>query len=169
MADTDSAQDNELPWDKETLEKFVKGEITLGEMAGVDADSQTKIVQMGHRLLSSGKLDDAKLIFEGLVALNPYEPYYLLAAGGVAQQQERWEDAEQWYSRCLAYDDKNVVAYANRGEVRVMLENIDGAAEDLVNAVKNDPEAKEPTTQRAKGLLVEIKRQLDKAQAEDKK
>lgn len=42
-----------------------------------------------------------------------------------------------------------------------MLERIEDAAEDLVEAVKADPQAKHPTTQRAKALLVEIKKQLD--------
>lgn len=165
MADND---DEKLDIPKDVLEKFAKGEITLAEMAGVDGDSQKKIADMGFRLLTSGKLEDARMIFEGLIALNPYEPYYLMAAGSVAQQQERFDDAEGWYSRSLAYDDNNPVAYANRGEVRVMLERIGEAATDLVEAVKLDPKAKEPTTKRAQGLLVEIKRQLDRVKAEQK-
>ena len=48
----------------------------------------------------------------------------------------------------------------------MLLENVEGAAEDLVNAVKHDPTGAEPTTGRAKGLLLEIKRQLDKATAD---
>lgn len=151
-------------WDTNALERFVKGELTLAELEGVDGDSQNKLAHLGYRLLTSGKLEDAKLVFEGLVALNPYEPYFLVAAGSVAQQQDRYDDAEHWYSRALDRDANHVVARANRGEVRVMLANIEGATEDLMEAVKLDPQAKEPNTARARGLLLEIKRQLDAAQ-----
>src|SRR5690606_12855144 len=53
-------------WDKSALERFVKGEITLAELEGVDAESQNKLVHLGYRLLTSGKLEDARLLFEGL-------------------------------------------------------------------------------------------------------
>ncbi len=151
-------------WQSEALEKFVRGDITLAELEGVDGESQSKIAHLGHRMLTSGKLDDAKLLFEGLVALNPYEPYFLLAAGSVAQQQDRFDDAERWYTRALERDPEHVVARANRGEVRAMRGDVAGATEDLVAAVKLDPKAQEPTTARARGLLVEIKKQLDEAQ-----
>lgn len=159
--------DPEAKWDEEALQKFVKGELTLAELQGVDKDSQQKLVHLGYRMLTAGKLQDARLVFEGLVALNPYEPYFLLAAGSVAQQQERFDDAEHWYSRALDREPKHSVARANRGEVRVMLGHVEGATEDLMEAVKLDPQAKEPTTARARGLLLEIKRQLDAAQQPD--
>lgn len=159
-------QGEELDIPKELLEKFAKGELTLAELAGVDGESQKKVADMGHRLLTSGKLHEARQIFEGLVALNPYEPYFLLAAGSVAQREERFADAEEWYSRSIAYDDTSPVAFANRGEVRIMLERVEDAATDLVNAIRIDPEGKEPTTRRAQGLLLEINRLLTKVQTE---
>jgi tetratricopeptide (TPR) repeat protein len=149
-------------FDKETLEKFIKGDITLAEMQGVDPESQEKLAGLGYNLLTSGKLEEAKQMFEGLIALNPQEPYFLLAAGSVAQRQERWDDAERWYSLCLERDEKNVAALANRGETRLVLERPVDAADDLMAAVKLDPDGEEPTTQRARALLMELKKQLEK-------
>lgn len=161
--DTKATEDANLPqpsWNEEALKKYVEGEITLADLQGVDGESQTKLAEMGYRLLNTGKLADAKAIFEGLVALNPKEPYFLLAAGSVAQRQERWDDAEHWYSLALERDENNAVAHANRGEVRVMLERMEDAVADLVRALELDVEAKEASTGRARGLLLEINRQL---------
>jgi Flp pilus assembly protein TadD len=164
------AADAEEPtWSKEQLESFIKGEVTLAELEGIDGESQQKVAQLGYRLLTAGRLADARALFEGLVALNPKEPYFLLAAGAVAQKEERWDDAERWYSLALDRAPEGAVALANRGEVRVMKGDIDGAAPDLMAAVKQDPQGKEPTTQRARGLLLEIKRQLDEARTPAKK
>jgi tetratricopeptide (TPR) repeat protein len=149
-------------FDDEMLEKFVKGEITLAEIQGVDGESQTKLANMGHTLLTSGKLEEARQIFEGLVAMNPREAYFLMAAGSVAQQQERLEDADHWYSLALERDGNNPVALANRGEVRMQLERIEDAANDLIEAVKQDPKAAEPTTKRAQALLIKIREELEK-------
>lgn len=148
-------------WDSEALQRFVKGDITLAELQGVDAGSQEKVAQLGYRLLGAGKLEDARLLFEGLVALNGKEPYFLLAAGAVAQRQERYEDAEHWYSRVLERDPGSAVAFANRGEVRIMRGDLEGAVPDLIEAVKLDPAAREPNTARARGLLAELNRQLN--------
>lgn len=153
----------EVPWPQERLKKFARGDLTLAELEGVDGDSQKKLAELGYRLLESGKLDDARRIFEGLVALNPKEPYFLLAVGAAAQREERFEDAERWYSKALERDDHNPIAWANRGEVRVMLANIEGATDDLIQAVKLDPKGATPQTKRAAGLLSEIRRQLEEA------
>lgn len=155
--------DEDLPqasWNEEALQKYIEGEITLADLQGVDAASQTKLAELGYRLLDTGKLADARAIFEGLVALNPKEPYFLLAAGSVAHRQERWQDADHWYSLALERDDHNAVACANRGEVRIMLERMEDAVADLVRALELDAGSKEPTTARARGLLQEINRQL---------
>lgn len=159
--DTLSADAAEKLWDSEALQRFVKGEITLAELQGVDAESQEKVAQLGYRLLGAGKLEDARLLFEGLVALNGKEPYFLLAAGAVAQRQERYDDADHWYSRALERNGSLAVAFANRGEVRVMRGDLEGAVPDLIEAVKLDPAAKEPNTARARGLLAELNRQLN--------
>ncbi|MFZ9888482.1 MAG: hypothetical protein ACO3JL_13370, partial [Myxococcota bacterium] len=146
----------EVAWDAATLARFVRGEVTLAELEGVDGDSQGKLAQLGYRLLSSGKLIEARSVFEGLVALNPKEAYFLVAAGAVAQREGRNEDAERWYSLALERDSDHLAARANRGEVRVMLSRIAEATEDLVHAVTLDPQAREPNTVRARGLLVEL-------------
>lgn len=159
----------EAAWTKEQLERYIRGEVTLAELEGIDGESQQKVAQLGYRLLTSGRLTEARLIFEGLVALNAKEPYFLMAAGSVAQQEERWDDAERWYSLALERGGDNAVTRANRGEVRVMKGDVQGAAPDLMAAVKADPKGTEPTTQRARGLLLEIKRQLDEAQTAAKK
>ena len=149
--------------DEAGLKEFLNGKITLGEFEGVDKESQYQMAQMGYHFVEQGKLDEANSIFEGLIALDPKDGYFSMALGVVAQRQERYEDAEHWYSLAIEGDKKNPIIYANRGEARMNSGNLKGAVNDLVKALTLDPEAKEQTTQRARGLLLQVQSELNAA------
>ena len=146
--------------DEEKLQALVSGQVTLGELEGIKKSETMELVQLGYSYLDQGRLDDAQAIFEGLVALDPNEPYFLMASGSVAQRQIRYEEAEQWFTACLQIDSRNLVARTNRGEVRLHMKKIKNAAKDLITVVSLDPESKQNITKRAQGLLSEIQRAL---------
>ncbi|MCP4500529.1 MAG: tetratricopeptide repeat protein [Deltaproteobacteria bacterium] len=156
--------------DPKIVEDFMRGRITLGEMQGFDKGSQGKVAAIGLEYLENGKLIEAQNVFTGLLAMDPYEPFYFEALGSICQRREEWTDAEAWYSRSLeAAAEKNTrspSARANRGEVRLMMQRLEDAVDDLTQAIIEDPDFKEPTTERARMLLTEVKRQIDEAQEE---
>ena len=151
----------------QVMQDFMEGKITLGEMSGFDRGSQGKVAAIGMEYLTNGKLTEAELVFRGLMAMDPYEPFYFAALGSVHQRREEWPDAEAWYSRAIEAsaekNEHNPAARANRGEVRLMMERLEDAVEDLTTAIQEDPEFTEPTTERARVLLTEVKRQLEEA------
>ena len=104
---------------------------------------------------------EAEALFRGLVALDAYEPYFMTALGSIAQRRDDVEQAEAWYSRAIDCDGPTPVARAHRGEIRLLNDDLENAVEDLALAIQEDPKFEEPTTERARALLAELKRKLD--------
>src|SRR4030095_14904457 len=63
-----------LPGD--LLDRLARGEVILAEVFGLDQDSLYKTANIGSGLLSSGKLSEAKQIYAGLVAADPYDSVF---------------------------------------------------------------------------------------------
>jgi predicted Zn-dependent protease len=151
-----------VAWDPADLEKFILGEITLGELEGIPKSAQYEYAEIGYRFLQQGDKDKAFKIFSGLVALDPYDAYFHTALGVIAQQREAWEDAKRHYDRALEIYPGSPVARANRGEVLLRLGQLAPAAEDLVLAVQADPKGQYESTRRARALARAVREQLEK-------
>ncbi|MBN2361619.1 MAG: tetratricopeptide repeat protein [Deltaproteobacteria bacterium] len=162
---TSAAKVGDAIWDQKKVKDFVQGKITLGELQGISKKTQYKIAEMGYGLCSQGKYVEADKLFAGLVALDPRDPYFLLARGSVAQKQDNLAEADRWYSEALRHAPSHAVALANRGEVRMELGRLQEGAVDLIAALKHDPDLKEPTSRRARALLVGLKTTLDEGAA----
>lgn len=155
------APEQELSPDmRERLDRFMKGELTLAEMGGFDGPSQRRLAEIGLKLMDAGKLLESRAIFEGIVALNPREGYSLMALGALAQREQRWAESVRWYQKSIEQDETNSVAWANLGEVFLMMGNLPDSSAALMRAVELDPQGKRPQTRRSAALLAELQKQL---------
>jgi tetratricopeptide (TPR) repeat protein len=150
-------------WHPDRVKQFLRGQITLGDLEGITKPEQYEMAKIGYSYLTSGKLDKAKTVFEGLLALDPFDAYFHTALGSIAQQQNNLAEAEARYSRALEINPFSPSALANRGEIRVMNGRLTEGSEDLLRALKEDPGAREPSTIRARATLQAIKEQLQAA------
>ena len=153
----------------ELMQKFLAGQITLGDLEGISKQEQYQIAQLGHGYLASAKLDKAKIVFEALLALDPFDAYFHTALGSIAQQAEDLEEAEARYTRALEINPFSPTAYANRGEIRVLGGRLDDGVADLIRAVEEDKEGREPGTMRARATLQVLKEQLGALGADELK
>ncbi len=156
----------EVAWDPARITQFLLGHITLGELQEVGKEEQYKIAEVGYRFLTEGKLDNAKKIFEGLLALDPRDAYFNTVLASIAQQKGELDEADRLYTRALTINPFSAVAYANRGEVRLMRGNLLDAAKDLKRALEEDPQAREKATQRARGLVKVVLTQIEATKQE---
>jgi Flp pilus assembly protein TadD len=150
-------------WNPERTQAFMLGQITLGDLEGVSKQEQYQIAEVGYSYLTSSKLDKAKVVFEGLVALDPYDAYFHTALGSIAQQSGDDAEAEARYSRALEINPFSPAALANRGEIRLMSGRLLDGAQDLLRAVEEDPNGREPATIRARATLQAVRDQLQSA------
>jgi Flp pilus assembly protein TadD len=161
-----SEKPREAPWDPARVIQFIHGHITLGELQEISKEEQYKIAEVGYRFFTEGKLDNARKVFEGLIALDPRDAYFNTVLGSIAQQKGELERAEQLYTRALQINPFSAVAYANRGEVRLLRGNLLEAAKDLKRALEEDPQAREKATQRAKFTIKAVLTQIEATQKE---
>lgn len=139
------------------LKQFLEGAITLGELEGIDKDAQMRMAKNGFTLLNQGKLQKAKVIFEGLLALDPFDAYFHSALGSIAFQEKNMDGALKHFDQAISINPFFATARAHRGEIRLAQNDLTGAIEDLIEAINADPENEQPATQRARALIGTIK------------
>ena len=150
------------------LKQFLEGAITLGELEGIDKDAQMKMAKNGFTLLNQGKLKKAKIIFEGLLALDPFDAYFHTAIGSIAFQEKNMDAALKHFDQALSINPFFATARAHRGEIRLAKNDFNGAIEDLIEAINADPENEQPATQRARALIGTIKEIMAKIEKDPK-
>lgn len=142
------------------LEQFLRGQITLGDLEGITKQEQYEMAKIGFSYLTSGKLAQAKTVFEGLLALDPFDAYFHTALGSIAQQENQLPEAEKRYTRALEINPFSPVAFANRGEVRIAMGKLGEGSQDLVRALEEDPGAQYPSTLRARATIQVVRDNL---------
>jgi Flp pilus assembly protein TadD len=147
------------------LRAFARGELTWAEVEGLTWERACAAIQLGCELAAAERLDDAKTIFEGLVAMNPKDVASQAALGTVYQRLGRAMDAEAAYSATLRVDSQNAVALSNRGELRLQRGDKEGAV-DLAHAIEADPQGETAAARRARALLRALAIQLASARRE---
>jgi len=137
------------------LKGWVKGEVTWAQVVGMTFEESRMIAQMGCDLAAAGRLEDARILFEGLVEGNPRDAGAQAALGTVYQKLGRLEDAMVAYEAALKVDSRHPIALANRGELRLRRGDREGVA-DLARAAESDPAGVTRAGQRARALVKAI-------------
>lgn len=158
-----SAKDwKELLYTEDRVRKWAKGEMTLAELDGISGPEMLEMAVTGFAMYEQGRYREAKVIFEGLAALDPKESYYRTALGAVYLAQDKLAEAHTEFDAALDLNDQDIAAYVNRGEVRLRKGLILEAATDFKNAVDLDPENKDPLSLRARALAAAALETLEK-------
>jgi Flp pilus assembly protein TadD len=143
----------------ERVEQWLKGEMTLAQLEGLDEDTVYEMADMGYSLFEAGRLGDAQALFEGLEVYNPCDPYFHQMLGAIYQRQNQAELARSQYETALQIEPDNIETLTNLGEVMIELGKPVEAAPHLQKAVELDDGAGNPSALRAAGLasvLVEV-------------
>ena len=150
-----------VAYDRQLLNEFVLGNITLGELEGIGKEVQYQIAERGYKLLNAGKLKEAEKIFKGLITLDPFDSYFHTVLGSIHQRQDMKDEAIEEYSRALKVNPFNATALANRGEIYFQQGRVLEATQDFQAAIENDPECKEPATLRCRVLSMALAKTIE--------
>ena len=110
---------------------------------------------MGCDLAAAGRLEESRVIFEGLVAGNPKDTGAQAALGTVYQKLGRIEDTIAAYDAAIEQDGRNPVALSNRGELRLKAGDKEGLG-DLMRAIEADQQGETAAARRAAALVKAI-------------
>jgi Flp pilus assembly protein TadD len=134
------------------LRALASGALTLAELEGMTQAQAEEIAGHGVSLADAGRLEEARVVFEGLTASNLRDSAAWGALGTVYQKLGRMEDALAAYDTCVQLDPENPVALVNRGELRLRRGDAAGL-EDVARALHADREGRTSAGRRALGLM----------------
>lgn len=147
----------------EIQEKLATGQITIAEAVGISKKELYTIARRAFQLLNSGRLEEAKQIYAGLVAADPFDSVFHCHLGAVLWRMGDLEKAAEEYDASLRFNFANVDALSGRGELYLLKGEIKQAIEFLGKSVELDPKGERPASLRARALLLSLRQAAQKA------
>jgi tetratricopeptide (TPR) repeat protein len=146
-------------------QKLASGQITIAEYSGLGKRELYEIATQGYKLLERGKIEEARIIYQGLVAADPYDSVFHCHLGSIYARQNEPDKAFEQFDLSLRYNIQNGDAFVGRGEIFLSRGEIQNAIADLKNAIEFDKENKRGSTIRAKAILFALKDAIEKQKA----
>ena len=137
---------------KEVADAFARGDVTLGTALGLTTEKKQALQARAFTLLSEKRGDLALPLLEGLVALDPFEPWALTALASLKIDRGAHALALKLLDRALSVKPGDVTALALRSEARRAAGDVVGADADLASLDGADP--RDPAVRRARGLAL---------------
>ena len=138
---------------KELTLRCLAGEISLKEILEYGEDELYAIAHVGYFFLMQGKYEEAKSLFDGLIALDPKNDYYYRALGVVLHKMGEVEDAIDQFGYAIRINPSSPHAYINRAEIYLSLKQKTQAHNDLLKSLELIDKVDQKLTIKAKALL----------------
>ncbi|MBI5300312.1 MAG: hypothetical protein HY877_08505 [Deltaproteobacteria bacterium] len=149
---------------KSIIDKFfalLEDRASLAELRGFKKEQLYMLAEAGHVKLKHGRFDEAEKIFQALIILDHRNPYFHAAMGAVYQKRFKPVEAIFEYTVALSIDSKDITSFVNRGEVYLRHKNYRKAAEDFRSAILLDMSGRNLWANRARSLVIAIKRSME--------
>src|ERR1051326_2421964 len=161
MVEEKSSSVPEIQIPPELAERLFEGEINFAEFLGLTRGTLYAIAEVGYQLLTSGKVDQAKQIYQGLVAADPYDSVFHCHLAAAHHKLGELDEAREEYTQALQFNNANADALSGRGEIFFNQGKLTEAFHDLKAAIELDPQAKLPSSVRARAILLALKEVVD--------
>mgnify|MGYP002725833533 CR=1 FL=1 len=116
--------------------KFMRGEITISDLVGLDEQEIETIFLMGHYLYNYGKYQASLDVFSVLTLYKPFVSRYWRAEGAANQALKNYKEAIIAYDMALTTNLNDVISYTYRGESKISAGMEQDGIEDLKTAVQ---------------------------------
>ncbi|HEX8455949.1 MAG TPA: tetratricopeptide repeat protein [Pyrinomonadaceae bacterium] len=133
--------------------RLVGGQINLAEFVGLRRSTLYAIASVAYQLLNSGRVEQARRIYRGLVAADPYDSVFRCHLAAAHQRLGELDEAVSEYTAALRFNYANVDALAGRSEILLQRGRIAEAVQDLRAVLTHDPQGRRATTLRARAIL----------------
>lgn len=129
---------------------------TFAQTYGISFEQGVEWAHEGIALAEEGRADEARVILEGLVTLNPRSASYWYALGFIYEKQELVEDAIQAYTQATSRERRNTEAWLRLGLLQLKKGDPQGI-EALRVAAKDVRAESADFAARAKSILASAK------------
>lgn len=165
MSEEKDSKTPEVKIPQELAERLANSEITMADFLGLTRNTLYAIAEVGYQMITSGKLEDAKQIYEGLVNADPYDSVFHGHLAAVHHKLGEFDDALEHYNESINFNYANIDSLAGRGEIYFNQGRLTDAINDLKAVMELDPEGKLASTIRSHAIILAIKEVVDHHQA----
>ena len=116
--------------------QWSQGRVSLKQIVGLSEEELYAIASQGYFLFLQGKTEPARVIFEGLVAVDPRNPYYYRALGAIYWRLKDGQKAIKQFTYAIRVAPRDVASLVNRAEIFVAQRNFKAARADLNQALR---------------------------------
>jgi Flp pilus assembly protein TadD len=145
----------------EILMDFLEDKVSLAELKGISREELFRLADAGFTRFKHGRIDEAEKIYQGLILLDHRNAYFHAVMGAIHQKKGRPIEAIMEYGQAIKLNKTDLSSYVNRGEIYLRHRNFRKAAEDFRNAIIMDRVGKSLWANRARSLVIAIKRQME--------
>lgn len=145
------------------MRAFLQGDVTLADLYSLTHEELYQLCEQGKVFYENGKLTQARSIFEGLTALDPYDSNFHAGLGAVCQQAGELDRALIEYERAIMLNNLDIASRANRAEILIQKEEYVTAGEELQRVAELDPTGEHPHARRAHALAAALAGMAERA------
>lgn len=146
------------------FQQFVDDKVSLAELRGMKKEHLFQLADTGYVKFKHGRVKEAERIYQALIVLDHRNAYFHSVMGAIHQKMQRPVEAILEFSRALQINEKDSASFVNRGEIYLRNKNYRRAAEDFRSAILLDPTGRNLWANRARSLVIALKRQVEKRQ-----
>lgn len=116
--------------------QWSQGRVSLKQIVGLSEDELYAVASQGYFMFLQGKVEPARVIFEGLVAVDPRNAYYYRALGAIYWRLKETQKALKQFTYAIRVAPREVSSYINRAEIYVAQRQFQQARADLRTALQ---------------------------------
>lgn len=146
--------------------KVTRTDETVAPYQGLTRAQEKEVSLFGHKLYESGRHEEARQVFEGLVASGVRDAFPHTMLGTLYLARKDRDRALALFEMALVIDSKDLAARVYRGEIRLHRGQVKKAIEDLEWARSVGPRG-DAFTERAKRVLKMIEEARKKSRSSD--
>ncbi len=148
----------------EIFNEFLEDKICLAELQGISREKLFSLAEAGWIKFKHGRIDEAFKIYQSLIVLDHRNAYFHSVMGAIHQKRKRLVEAVVEYTRAVQLNPRDISSFVNRGEIYLRIKNYKKAAVDFKNAILLDMSGRNPWANRARSLVIALKRSMESKQ-----
>ena len=161
MSDIDPASTNNPLQERlrKLADEWSQGRVSLKQIVGLSTQELYAVATQGYHFFLQGKLQPARVIFEGLVAVDPRNAYYYRALGAIYWREGESQKAIKQFTYAIRVAPNDISSYVNRAEVYVADKEFKRAQADLNKALEKAGPNDAALSKKAQAILEMVEHQ----------
>ena len=133
--------------------QWSQGKTSLKSIMGLSEEEMHAVASQAYFLFLQGKVEAARVIFEGLVAIDPRNAYYYRALGTIYWRLKDPIKALKQLTYAIRVSPTDVSAYINRAEIYIATQQFPQARLDLAAALQHAKPTDVPLVKKAHAMV----------------